>query len=202
MTTCGDHSGWALWLTGLPASGKSTLAAELAGRLQQRGQAVEVLESDALRRTLTPRPRYTEDERDLFYAAIAQMAARLARHGVGVIIDATAHRLAYRQAGRRQIERFMEVRVACPLALCRERDAKGIYAAADAGQADHVPGVGVAYEVDEAAEVVVRSDRDPPEDAAARIIAELERRGWLSGGDAAAGPGAGGTAQPAGRGVR
>lgn len=180
MTTLSDERpGWAVWLTGLPASGKSSVAAALADQLRGRGEVVEVLESDQVRRRLTPSPTYDERERDLFYAALAWAGTLLTRHGVGVIFDATANRRRYRDAARADIPRFLEVWVRCPLEVCRRRDRKGIYAAAEAGRAPQAPGAAVAYEPNEAAEIVVAADREPSEEAAARIVAELERRRWI-----------------------
>ena len=119
--------GFAVWITGLPASGKSTVAAALAEELRARGVAVEVLESDALRRVFTPHPRYDEAERDAFYGQIAFIGALFARHGIAVIFDATANLRAYRDRARQQIPRFLEVYVDTPLEVCMRRDPKGIY---------------------------------------------------------------------------
>ncbi|NGZ02857.1 MAG: adenylyl-sulfate kinase, partial [Nitrospira sp. WS238] len=100
MTSHDVSPSFAVWLTGLPASGKSTLTAALKPQLEQLGYVVEVLESDAVRRMLTPTPTYSTAERDLFYRALAFMGARLVAHGVTVIFDATAHRRAYRDFAR------------------------------------------------------------------------------------------------------
>ncbi|MEX2672552.1 MAG: adenylyl-sulfate kinase [Phycisphaeraceae bacterium] len=191
MTICGDRAnagaeGWAVWLTGLPASGKSTIARQVVKILEQREAAgmmggVEVLESDALRECLTPGAGYGEAERDLFYAAVAWMGVLLTRHGVNVVYDATAHRLRYREAARQAIPRFVEVWVRCPVRVCRQRDRKGIYAAAERGEAEQVPGVGVEYEANERAEVIVDAERESAEAAAGRIVQALEKRGWLDG---------------------
>ena len=83
---------FALWLTGLPASGKSSIVARLLPRLESWGVPVEVLESDAVRRIVTPEASYSSEERDLFYRALAFMGSRLVAHGVSVIFDATASR--------------------------------------------------------------------------------------------------------------
>jgi adenylylsulfate kinase len=87
---------FAIWITGLPASGKSTITAALRPRLEAAGLRVEVLESDALRRILTPVPSYSDDERDLFYRAMAFAGSRLVAHGITVIFDATGGKQAYR----------------------------------------------------------------------------------------------------------
>ncbi|MCC2643962.1 MAG: cysC2, partial [Nitrospira sp.] len=81
---------FAIWLTGLPASGKSSIVERLTPRLDQMGMPVELLESDAVRRILTPEASYSTEERDLFYRALAFMGSRLLAHGVNVVFDATA----------------------------------------------------------------------------------------------------------------
>lgn len=91
---------FAVWLTGLPASGKSSIAGALREELAACGLTVEVLESDVLRRHLTPSPTYSPEERELFYRALAYFGSRLAAHGVPVIFDATGHRRSYREFAR------------------------------------------------------------------------------------------------------
>src|SRR5687768_16093328 len=100
---------FAIWITGLPASGKSTIAAALRLRLETPGLHLEVLESDVVRQNLTPSPSYSHEERDLFYRALAFMGSRLVAHGVTVIFDATATKRAYREYARHLISRFIEV---------------------------------------------------------------------------------------------
>ena len=165
---------FAVWLTGLPASGKSTLARELLGRLRARGVDAALLESDVMRTQLTPFPRYDEAERDLFYAALAALGAFLVRAGRPVIFDATANRRRYRDAARASVGRFCEVHVDTPLAACRARDPKRLYLAGG-----NLPGVNAPYEAPRAPELVVEGERGKPAEAAARIVAHLEARGWL-----------------------
>src|SRR6476620_12693188 len=105
----------AIWLTGLPASGKSTIVFALRPQLKALGLTVDVLESDAVRRLLTPQATYSEAERDLFYRALAFTGQRLVAHGVTVLFDATASRRIYRDFARSAIPRFIEVAVECPL---------------------------------------------------------------------------------------
>ena len=138
-----------------------------------------VLESDALRRVLTPRPVYSQIERDTFYLAMAFIGKLLVEHGVAVIFDATANRRIYRDSARRQMARFLEVYVDCPLALCLERDSKGIYRKAQAGVASTVPGLQAAYEPPEKPDLVVHGDRELPEEAAQRVLLKLVERGYM-----------------------
>ena len=137
---------FAVWLTGLPASGKSTIARELRPRLEALGLTVEVLESDAVRRILTPAATYSRDERDLFYRALAFTGERLVAYGVTVLFDATANRRAYRDVARSMIPRFAEVAVECPLAVCMQRDRKGTYRKGELGETRSVPGLQEPYE--------------------------------------------------------
>lgn len=172
--------GFAVWLTGLPSSGKSTLTAALTNQLAARGIRAAVLESDVLRRILTPRPVYSEPERDTFYGAMVYIGKLLVDHGVPVIFDATANRRAYRDRARREIARFLEVYVDCPLNVCITRDPKGIYKRAQEGGSNTVPGLQATYEPPEHPDLVVRTDQEAPEDAAQRVIAELIAKKCLS----------------------
>jgi adenylylsulfate kinase len=173
------RQGFAVWLTGLPASGKTTIANVLRRELADRGVNVAVLESDALRRILTPNPGYGESERDIFYAAMAHIGGLLTRHGVSVIFDATANRRSYRDRARRQIPEFLEVHVDCPLEVCEARDPKGIYRRGREGISPTVPGLHVEYEPPLQPDLVVRGDREMPGDAARRIVATLSGKGFL-----------------------
>ncbi len=170
---------FAVWLTGLPASGKSAIAGELAAALHARGVDCAVLESDALRKQLTPYPRYDEAERELFYATLAHLGEFLVSRGVPVIFDATGNRRAYRERARERIARFAEVFVDTPLEACAARDPKGLYRAAREGKSVTLPGAQSAYEAPLNAELAVRGDAGTPRQAAAAIVALLERRGWI-----------------------
>ena len=139
------HSG-AIWLTGLPASGKSTIARALKAELEASGLTVEVLESDEVRRALTPEATYSQAERALFYRALALMGAKLVAHGVTVIFDATATKRVYRDFARNLIPRFIEVAVECPLEICMQRDYKGTYQRGQRGESSTVPGLQEPYE--------------------------------------------------------
>ncbi len=170
---------FAVWVTGLPSSGKSTLSAALAAQLAARGEDVAVLESDALRHILTPHPTYSEEERDLFYQATAHIGRLLVDHGVPVIFDATANRRAYRDRARQWIACFIEVYVDCPLDECMKRDKKGIYKKAREGAASTVPGLQAAYEPPEQPDLVVAGDRETPERGARRVIEKLMEKQYL-----------------------
>jgi len=171
---------FAVWLTGLPASGKSTIAHELSAALAEAGLAVEILESDAMRRVVTPTPTYFREERDVFYRALAFCGSRLAAHGVPVIFDATANRRAYRDLARTLIPRFLEVAIVCPLEVCQHRDLKGTYRKAVEGVSQTVPGLQEQYEPPLQPEVVVDTTQLSPRKAVERIMEALQTLGYLS----------------------
>lgn len=150
-----------VWVTGLPASGKSTLAARLAARLRSDRVPCAVLDGDAVRAALGLPAGRGEGERDRFYAALGQLAATLAGQGLVVIVPATAPRRAHRDAARALAPRFLEVLVATPADVCARRDPKGLYAAARRGEAPGLPGAGTAYEPPLAPEVVAADGDDP-----------------------------------------
>lgn len=170
---------FAVWITGLPASGKSTITRALVQMLAHRGVDAAVLESDLLRQVLTPHPTYGEEERATFYQSMAFIGSLLVTHGVPVIFDATANRRAYRAPARSAIPELIEVYVDCPLDVCIARDPKGIYRRAQAGTATTVPGLQAAYEPPEHPGVVVSGSLESPEAAAGRIAQVLEARGYL-----------------------
>ena len=172
---------FAVWITGLPASGKSTLSRALERELAARGIDICILESDAVRKFLTPEPRYDDAERETFYGAVAHIGRILTGHGVPVLFDATANRRSYRDRARALLPKFLEVYVECPLAVCVSRDPKGIYRRGIEGTAPGVPGLQASYEPPERPDVVVRGDREDPGAAARRIVEALSARGYLEG---------------------
>lgn len=167
---------FAIWLTGLPASGKSTIGAALRPQLEQLNLPVEVLESDAVRRILTPTPTYLLAERDLFYRALAFMGARLVAHGVTVIFDATANKRAYRDFARSLIPTFIEVAVECPLGLAMQRDYKGTYQRGQRGESSTVPGLQDPYEAPLNPEVRIDTTHLSAIDAARTVVEVVKEK--------------------------
>jgi adenylylsulfate kinase len=157
--------GTIVWFTGLPSSGKTTLARRAQARLAAAGRAAVVLDSDELRDALDTHA-YTPADRDRFYRAVAALAALVARQGVVALVAATAPRRADRQRARDEIGRgpvpgrFLEVWVDTPLAECQARDPKGLYAQARHGAADQLPGMGATYEAPVSPEVTANGGFD------------------------------------------
>jgi adenylylsulfate kinase len=170
---------FAVWITGPPASGKTSLASALRRSLAADGVAAVWLESDALRRILTPEPTYLPEERDRFYAAVADLAALLVDQGFPVLIDATAPRRAHRRRLREKTARFVEVLVSTPLAIRERRDPKGLYRRARRGDAPHLPGATEAYEEPVTPDLVVSGEASP-ERGAAEAMELLRARGFVA----------------------
>jgi len=168
---------WAMWITGLPGSGKSAITRAAADELRRLGRPVTVLELDEIRRSLTPEPRYTEGERDGVYHALAYFAVLLTEAGMPVIVDATAHRRAWRDRARAAIPRFAEVQLLCPLAVCQERERtrpvghapREIYRRA-AKPGATVPGVNVPYEAALSPELTLDTSTAPMPDTVTRVV--------------------------------
>lgn len=154
--------GVVVWLTGLPSSGKSTLARGVAERERARDEPVLLLDGDEVRDAIVPGHGYDDASREAFYETLARLASLGASQGLVVIVAATAHRRAHRARARALAPAFVEVFVDVPLVECERRDAKGLYAAARAAGGGTMPGLGAAYEIPERPEVrVAAGDPDP-----------------------------------------
>jgi adenylylsulfate kinase len=173
-----DRDGFALWLTGVPASGKSSITKALVQQLHASSVSVVVLESDEMRKILTPTPTYREEERDQFYRALALIGALLTRSGINVIFDATANKRAYRDHARQAIRKFAEVHVVCPQEVCLQRDPKGIYRQAALKIATTVPGIQTTYEPPVSPELTLDGLAQPDSEAA-KIIHALKQLTYI-----------------------
>jgi adenylylsulfate kinase len=166
------HGGGAvIWLTGRPAAGKSTLASAVRARLAELGRAACVLDSDLVRDALVPAPGYDDEGRLAFYTTLGRLAAYLAGQGLIVLVPATAHRRAFREYARAIAPAFVEVYVGASGEACAQRDVKGLYARARAGELAGLPGLDTAYEEPIAPDVVATGGHD--RDAAERIVAAV-----------------------------
>ena len=171
--------GFTLWFTGLPSSGKSTLARRVEEVLLERGMNVEVLDGDEVRENLSKGLGYSKEDRDTNIRRIGFVAKLLSRNGTVAITAAISPYREVRDEMRRAIGRFVEVYVACPIDVLKERDVKGLYKKALAGEIKHFTGVDDPYEPPLKPEVVVASDRESVDESVARIVATLEALGYV-----------------------
>jgi len=172
--------GFAIWVTGLPGSGKSTLSARLLKRLAAKGIHVQILESDVMRDLLVPWLGYGHDDRERFYHLLISVGELLTHNGVNVIFDATAGQRRFREEARQIIDRFIEIYVKCPLEECERRDPKQIYKRAQAGEFTQVPGLQAPYEPPLEPEVEVDSTASDPEREADAVMGRLKDLGFVN----------------------
>jgi sulfate adenylyltransferase len=183
-TALTGQGGFILWFTGLSGAGKSTLATALRPRLAD-GRRVEILDGDEVRTHLSKGLGFSKEDRDTNIRRIGFVARLLARHGVGVITAAISPYAETRDEVRRQAEAegipFVEIFADAEITALAERDVKGLYKKALAGEIAHFTGVSDPYERPVRPDVTVRTDRETVSDSLGRILAALEERGLLEG---------------------
>lgn len=169
-----EQKGFTLWFTGLSGAGKTTLARLVETELSTRGHRVEVLDGDIIRTNLSKGLGFSKEDRDTNIRRIGFVCNLLTRNDVVAIAAAISPYREVRDELRRDIGAFVEVYVSCPIDVLAERDVKGLYKKALAGEIKNFTGVDDPYESPLAAEVIVETDTESPEESAARIIARLE----------------------------
>jgi len=174
------HKGFVLWFTGLSGAGKSTVSRLVAERLRAQGAKVEVLDGDEVREHLSNGRGFRKQDRDENIRRIGFVCQLLARNGVIAIAAAISPYRAVRDELRSRIPGFVEVYAECPLEVLAERDVKGLYRKALAGEIGQFTGVSDPYEPPLAPEVTIRSAEETPQQSADRIWATLERLGLIS----------------------
>ncbi len=180
MTTTKAVKGFTLWFTGLPCSGKSTLAEILAVEIKRRGRGVEIMDGDEVRKHLTKGLGFSREDRDENIRRIGYVCRLLSRNGAVAIAAAISPFRSVRDEVRAAHEAaFIEIFVDTPLDVCIERDVKGMYKKALAGEMKNFTGISDPYEPPENPEVVIRTAQENAAQSAARILGALEQRGLL-----------------------
>lgn len=171
-----------VWFTGLPCSGKTTLAAETDRRLRELGAVTSLLDGDLIRLTVSADLGYSDADRAEQARRAARLAAGELRGGKTVLVALLSPRRSSRAAARETIGSgdFIEVYVRCPIEVCEARDVKGMYRQARQGKLKDFTGVGAPYEPPVAPEVVLDTDREPVPDCVDRVVAHLRRTGRLT----------------------
>ena len=166
--------GFTLWFTGLSGAGKSTLANRIAEDLRKRGHRVEILDGDEVRTNLSKGLGFSKEDRDTNIRRIGYVCKLLARNGVIAISAAISPYREIRDEVRRAHDRFFEVYVKCSLDKLVERDVKGLYKKAIAGEIKSFTGVSDPYEEPFSPELIVESDRESVEESMAKLLGRLE----------------------------
>lgn len=171
--------GLTIWFTGLSGAGKSTVANALVDRLRDMGRKVELLDGDEVRKNLSSGLGFSKADRDANIARIAFVAKLLSRNGVIAITAAISPYRETREKARAEITNFVEVFVDCPLEVCEERDVKGLYKKARAGEIQQFTGISDPYEAPENPEITLHTDQESVDDSVNTVIAKLAQLGYL-----------------------
>jgi adenylylsulfate kinase len=174
-----QQQGFTLWFTGMSGAGKTTLARAVEAILRDRGLKVEVLDGDVVRTNLSKGLGFSKEDRDINIKRIGFVCKLLTRNGVAAIGSAISPYRAVRDYIREDIGRFVEVYCSCPLEVLIERDVKGLYKKALAGEIENFTGVSDPYEEPLNAEVVVQTDSESLEESVGKILAKLEALGYI-----------------------
>ena len=173
------ESGFTVWFTGLPCAGKTTICSLVEQRLKDHGRRVEVLDGDLVRENLSRGLGFSRADRDENIRRIAFVSKLLTRNGVATLVAAISPYREAREAARREIGRFVEVYVSCPIEVCMERDSKGLYKKALAGEIPAFTGISDPYEPPLSPELILHTDKESPAESAARVLDRLLELGFL-----------------------
>jgi adenylylsulfate kinase len=175
-----EDKGFCLWFTGLSGSGKTTITNVLVRELRARGSNLEVLDGDIVRENLSKGLGFSKEDRDTNIRRIAFVANLLSRNGVPVITAAISPYREIRDEARQMMDgRFIETYVKASVEVCEERDVKGLYAKARAGEIKEFTGVSDPYEAPKDPEIVCETERESPEESAGKILDFLAERGLI-----------------------
>jgi sulfate adenylyltransferase len=169
-----NKKGFVLWFTGLSQSGKTTIADKVYKILEERGVKIERLDGDVVRQSLTKDLGFTKEDRDKNITRVGFVAQMLSKNGVGVIASFISPYAEKRQHLRDTVENYIEVYVSTPLEVCEERDGKGLYEKARAGEIKNFTGISDPYEEPENPEILLKPHKDPVELSVDKVITYLE----------------------------
>ena len=179
MTHHPDQKGFTVWFTGLSGAGKSTLAEMLYHEFKARGLKTEMLDGDVVRTNLSKGLGFSKEDRDTNIRRIGFVANLLTRNGVATITCAISPYREVRDETRALIGDFVEVYADCPIDVLAERDVKGLYKKALAGETANFTGVSDPYEAPLNPEVVVNTDTETVDESLAKVLTALEAHGYL-----------------------
>jgi adenylylsulfate kinase len=174
-----QHSGVTVWFTGLSGAGKTTITQAVAAELRSQGCRVEVLDGDIVRENLTKGLGFSKEDRNENIRRIGFVSQLLTRNGVIVLVSAISPYRAVREEVRNKIGQFVEVFVNAPLSVCEQRDVKGLYKKARAGEIKQFTGISDPYEPPLNPEVECRTDLETLDESVSNVFAALKAFGYL-----------------------
>lgn len=174
------HQGFTVWFTGIPCCGKTTIADQVATLLKKKDYTVERLDGDVVRQGLTSDLGFSKKDRDENIRRITFVAKMLTRNNVVVLATFVSPYREQRRNARKEIERFVEVYVRCPVEICMKRDAKGMYRKALEGKIKHFTGVDDPYEEPEHPELILNTDTESIEESVKKVMHTIEELGYIT----------------------
>jgi adenylylsulfate kinase len=172
-------SQFVVWLTGLSGSGKTTIARQLYPRLKEVGVNVEMLDGDVVRRELSPELGFTKQDRETHAKRVVYLCKLLSRNGVASIVSLISPYREFRKYARTEIGTFVEIYVKCSLETCIQRDPKGLYKKALAGEIKDLTGLQDPYEEPIKPELVIETESERVEESVEKIMQTLRNLGYL-----------------------
>jgi len=174
-----QQKGFVLWMTGLSGAGKTTIALILEKELQNRGLKIERLDGDVVRESLTRDLGFTAEDRAKNIERVTFVAKLLSRNGVGCVCSFISPYQSVRDHVSQNSTNFLEVFIDAPLDVVIERDVKGMYKKAIAGEIPNFTGISDPYEAPQNPDIHIRTDQQTPAESAAEIISQLEEIGFI-----------------------
>lgn len=168
--------GICIWLTGLPCSGKSTIAKKLAEEISERGRDTEILDGDIVRDILNKDLGFSKEDRLENMRRVSVLADLLTKHGVDVIVALVSPYREGRDRAREILPNFVEVFVKAPIEVCEKRDVKGMYKLAKEGKIKNFTGINDPYEEPLNPEVICETDKETVEESVSKILKFLEEK--------------------------
>jgi adenylylsulfate kinase len=176
-----NDRGFVLWLTGLPGAGKTTLAYGVMNRLKAMGKRVEVLDGDEIRKGLSRDLGFSKEDREKHNERVIYVAKLLSRNGVATVVPLISPYREVREKARKETGNFVEVYVRCPLDVLIQRDPKGLYRKALAGEITNLTGIQDPYEEPVSPEIIVDTDKLSIEESINIIVNYLISNGFVDG---------------------
>ena len=174
-----NENGYVVWMTGLSGAGKTTIGLILEQKLQDRNLKVERLDGDVVRESLTRDLGFTAEDRRKNIERVTFVAKLLSRNGVGTICSFISPYQSVRDHVRENTTNFLEVYIDAPLDVVIDRDVKGLYVKAIAGEIPNFTGISDPFEAPENPDIHVHTDQNTPEECADQILQQLEQLGYI-----------------------
>jgi adenylylsulfate kinase len=175
-----NHQGFTIWFTGLPCCGKTTIADQVAIVLKNKKYTVEQLDGDIIRQDVTSDLGFSKKDRDENIKRVTSIAKTLTQNNVIVLASFVSPYRTQRRNARKEIQKFIEVYVRCPVEICIQRDVKGMYKKAIEGKITHFTGVDDPYEEPEHPELILDTDKETIEESVRKVLNKIEELEYLT----------------------